>query len=99
MNCPEYPVSKKRFPRRTINRAFALLYHVVENPLMSAHMTFQFAEERRRPCPCPPVESHFTASEAARDVVIGMTDGLSVPFAFAAGLSGAVGSSGIVVTA
>ena len=97
MNCPEYPVSKKRFPRGTINRAFALLFQVVENLLMSPYMAFQFAEERRRPC--PPVESHFTASEAVRDVVIGMSDGLSVPFAFDAGLSGAVGSSGIVATA
>jgi VIT1/CCC1 family predicted Fe2+/Mn2+ transporter len=47
----------------------------------------------------PHVESHFTASEAVRDVVIGMSDGLTVPFALAAGLSGAVASSGIVVTA
>jgi vacuolar iron transporter family protein len=47
----------------------------------------------------PHLESHFTASEAVRDVVIGMSDGLTVPFALAAGLSGAVASSGIVVTA
>ncbi len=47
----------------------------------------------------PHIESHFTASEAVRDVVIGMSDGLTVPFALAAGLSGAVASSGIVVTA
>lgn len=47
----------------------------------------------------PHVESHFTASEAVRDVVIGMSDGLTVPFALAAGLSGAVAASGIVVTA
>jgi VIT1/CCC1 family predicted Fe2+/Mn2+ transporter len=47
----------------------------------------------------PHRESHFTASEAVRDVVIGMSDGLTVPFALAAGLSGAVASSGIVVTA
>lgn len=47
----------------------------------------------------PHVESHFTASEAVRDVVIGMSDGLTVPFALAAGLSGAVTSSNIVVTA
>src|SRR5471030_2247959 len=45
------------------------------------------------------VERHFTASETVRDVVIGMSDGLTVPFALAAGLSGAVASSGIVVTA
>ena len=47
----------------------------------------------------PHVEQHFTASDAVRDVVIGMSDGLTVPFALAAGLSGAVASSKIVVTA
>jgi VIT1/CCC1 family predicted Fe2+/Mn2+ transporter len=47
----------------------------------------------------PHVESHFTASEAVRDIVIGMSDGLTVPFALAAGLSGAVASSHIIVTA
>jgi VIT1/CCC1 family predicted Fe2+/Mn2+ transporter len=45
------------------------------------------------------VERHFTAGEAVRDVVIGMSDGLTVPFALAAGLSGAVSSTGIIVTA
>lgn len=38
-------------------------------------------------------ESHFTATETVRDVVIGMSDGLTVPFALAAGLSGAVSSA------
>jgi VIT1/CCC1 family predicted Fe2+/Mn2+ transporter len=47
----------------------------------------------------PHVEQHFTAGESVRDVVIGMSDGLTVPFALAAGLSGAVASAGIVVTA
>ncbi|MDB5033184.1 MAG: vacuolar iron transporter 1-like [Chlorobi bacterium] len=47
----------------------------------------------------PHTERHFTASEVVRDIVIGMSDGLTVPFALAAGLSGAVASSGIVVTA
>ena len=47
----------------------------------------------------PHVERHFTAGERVRDVVIGMADGLTVPFALAAGLSGAAASSGIVVTA
>jgi VIT1/CCC1 family predicted Fe2+/Mn2+ transporter len=47
----------------------------------------------------PHVEKHFTASESVRDIVIGMSDGLTVPFALAAGLSGAVESSGIIVTA
>jgi vacuolar iron transporter family protein len=47
----------------------------------------------------PHVEKHFTASESVRDIVIGMSDGLTVPFALAAGLSGAVASSSIIVTA
>ena len=46
------------------------------------------------------IERHFTASEAVRDVVIGMSDGLTVPFALAAGLSGsAVATTAIIVTA
>lgn len=44
-------------------------------------------------------ESHFLASAIVRDAVIGMSDGLTVPFALAAGLSGATGSSRIIVTA
>jgi VIT1/CCC1 family predicted Fe2+/Mn2+ transporter len=44
------------------------------------------------------IEKHFTASETVRDIVIGMSDGLTVPFALAAGLS-AIASSGVVVTA
>jgi VIT1/CCC1 family predicted Fe2+/Mn2+ transporter len=47
----------------------------------------------------PHVERHFTAGEIVRDIVIGMSDGLTVPFALAAGLSGAVSSTRIVVTA
>jgi len=47
----------------------------------------------------PHVERHFTGSESVRDVVIGMSDGLTVPFALAAGLSGAVSSGHIVVVA
>ena len=45
------------------------------------------------------IERHFTAGETVRDVVIGMSDGLTVPFALAAGLSGAVDSTTIVITA
>ena len=44
-------------------------------------------------------EKHYTASESVRDVVIGMADGLTVPFALAAGLSGAVSSTGVIVIA
>jgi VIT1/CCC1 family predicted Fe2+/Mn2+ transporter len=47
----------------------------------------------------PHQEKHFTAADAVRDVVIGMSDGLTVPFALAAGLSGAIAQSRIVVTA
>lgn len=47
----------------------------------------------------PHIEAHFTGSETVRDMVIGMSDGLTVPFALAAGLSGAVQTTGIVVTA
>jgi vacuolar iron transporter family protein len=45
------------------------------------------------------IERHFTAGEVVRDIVIGMSDGLTVPFALAAGLSGAVSSTAIIVTA
>jgi VIT1/CCC1 family predicted Fe2+/Mn2+ transporter len=44
-------------------------------------------------------EHHLKSSDTIRDIVIGMSDGLTVPFALAAGLSGAVNNSGIVVTA
>ncbi|WP_048601710.1 VIT1/CCC1 transporter family protein [Rubeoparvulum massiliense] len=44
-------------------------------------------------------EKHFGASDVVRDVVIGMADGLTVPFALAAGLTGAVDSTGIILTA
>lgn len=47
----------------------------------------------------PHLEKHFTAGEVIRDIVIGMSDGLTVPFALAAGLSGATTSTAIVVTA
>src|ERR1041385_99991 len=48
----------------------------------------------------PHVEAHFEASETVRDVVIGMSDGLTVPFALAAGLTGtAAATSKLVVIA
>ncbi|GER90711.1 hypothetical protein KDW_48730 [Dictyobacter vulcani] len=47
----------------------------------------------------PHTEKHFTAGETIRDIVIGMSDGLTVPFALAAGLSGAVSSTTIIITA
>ncbi len=47
----------------------------------------------------PHIERHFTGSKIVRDIVIGMSDGLTVPFALAAGLSGAIDSTSIIVTA
>ncbi len=44
-------------------------------------------------------EAHFSGSEVVRDVVLGMSDGLTVPFALAAGLSGAVSSSRVILVA
>ncbi len=47
----------------------------------------------------PHIEKHFLASALVRDIVIGMADGLTVPFALAAGLAGAISSTAIIVTA
>lgn len=47
----------------------------------------------------PHTERHFTSTEMVRDIVIGMSDGLTVPFALAAGLTGAISQTGIIVTA
>ena len=47
----------------------------------------------------PHVEQHFTAGNAVRDIVIGMSDGLTVPFALAAGLTGAISQTHLIVTA
>lgn len=44
-------------------------------------------------------EHHITSSEALRDFVIGMSDGLTVPFALAAGLAGAVDATTLIVVA
>ncbi|MFC5452780.1 VIT1/CCC1 transporter family protein [Paenibacillus aestuarii] len=44
-------------------------------------------------------EQHFAAPDFIRDIVIGMSDGLTVPFALAAGLSGAVSGTNVVVIA
>jgi vacuolar iron transporter family protein len=55
--------------------------------------------EVARPPYTPHIEGHFESTETVRDIVIGLSDGLTVPFALAAGLSGAVASSHIVVLA
>jgi VIT1/CCC1 family predicted Fe2+/Mn2+ transporter len=44
-------------------------------------------------------ENHFKDSILLRDIVIGLSDGLTVPFALAAGLSSAVGSNSLILTA
>ncbi|HTV08621.1 MAG TPA: VIT1/CCC1 transporter family protein [Candidatus Aquilonibacter sp.] len=44
-------------------------------------------------------EQHFQSSDAVRDVVIGLSDGLTVPFALAAGLAGAVAATHVVILA
>jgi vacuolar iron transporter family protein len=44
-------------------------------------------------------ERHFTGSRAVRDLVLGMADGLTVPFALAAGLTGAIDATWIIVVA
>ena len=45
------------------------------------------------------LEKHFTSTEVVRDIVIGMSDGLTVPFALAAGLTGVIAASHIIITA
>ncbi len=47
----------------------------------------------------PHTEKHFESSDVVRDIVIGMSDGLTVPFALAAGLTGAVDASKVIVVA
>jgi VIT1/CCC1 family predicted Fe2+/Mn2+ transporter len=47
----------------------------------------------------PHIERHFTGTATVRDIVIGMADGPTVPFALSAGLSGAVDTTRIIVTA
>jgi VIT1/CCC1 family predicted Fe2+/Mn2+ transporter len=44
-------------------------------------------------------ERHFTGNRAVRDLVLGMADGLTVPFALAAGLTGAIDTTWIIVVA
>jgi VIT family len=47
----------------------------------------------------PHTEKHFTSGDTVRDIVIGMSDGLTVPFALAAGLTGAISQTHLIVTA
>src|ERR1700709_1035088 len=47
----------------------------------------------------PHLEHHFTSGDTVRDIVIGMSDGLTGPFALAAGLTGAISQTSLIVTA
>jgi len=47
----------------------------------------------------PHFERHFSGGEAVRDLIIGLSDGLTVPFALAAGLTSAIAASRLIVTA
>ena len=72
------------------------------NPIDSPNRANLAATISRNPDPmhqAAHIERHFTASELVRDVVIGMSDGLTVPFALAAGLSGTIQDTRLVVTA
>ncbi len=73
-----------------------LVSEELENEYKEEHMDRK--EENSMP-QTPHTEQHFTAGETVRDIVIGMSDGLTVPFALAAGLSGAVSSTTIIITA
>src|ERR1700722_1891344 len=62
-------------------------------------MATNFSPVTVPPTPTPHVEKHFSAPALVRHIVIGMSDGLTVPFALAAGLSGAVNSARVWVLA
>jgi VIT1/CCC1 family predicted Fe2+/Mn2+ transporter len=65
---------------------------------MSSDYPFKKMGEKSRMPQTLHTEKHFTGSEMVRDIVIGMSDGLTVPFALAAGLSGIANSTSIVIT-
>ena len=70
---------------------------------MTTQSTESEAPSRDGLWPMPPgpphEERHFTQNEVVRDLVIGTADGLTVPFALAAGLSGAIAANPLIVTA
>jgi len=66
---------------------------------ISARPGRRFKESSSTMPTTPHVEKHFTSSAIVRDIVIGMSDGLTVPFALAAGLTGAVDTTTIIITA
>src|SRR3990170_3770146 len=75
-------------------------YPATVDTLYCGPIHFIHRRTKEHPMPqTPHLEKHFTSSKVVRDIVIGMADGLTVPFALAAGLSGAVTSTAIIVTA
>ena len=66
-------------------------------PSFEDHARAVRAKEKMKP-PAPRMERHFTGSVIVRDIVIGMSDGLTVPFALAAGLSSIANSTTIVIS-
>jgi vacuolar iron transporter family protein len=93
------------WPSLHLTAAVYLRTQTVGHPLSSGALRYTAVmptESLPTPTPhAPPahVERHFESTALVRDVVIGMSDGLTVPFALAAGLSGAVNSSHVVVLA
>ena len=79
----------------------ALGTHLIqESPHESRSHRTKHAEQWETRMPqIPHSERHFTGTAIVRDIVIGMADGLTVPFALAAALSGAVDTTRIIVTA
>jgi vacuolar iron transporter family protein len=78
--------------------SLSAIAEIAHNGLLSE--TDSCDEEKSAMPSSPHVEKHFTASEFVRDIVIGMSDGLTVPFALAAGLTGMADvSNSIIVTA
>src|SRR5271165_3719817 len=70
------------------------------HPIRQEEALGSLSSTRSDPMPrTPHIEKHFTGSETVRDIVIGMSDGLTVPFALAAGLAGAVTANALIITA
>jgi VIT1/CCC1 family predicted Fe2+/Mn2+ transporter len=92
------------FGRKTLSAyktsACSSLLSLIERNLHYLHYTTAMQDVIHVPHSHDPhIEGHFESTETVRDIVIGLSDGLTVPFALAAGLSGAVASSHIVVLA
>ncbi len=76
-----------------------LLLIELEAALAPGELAALIFGRRAAAAPDDHIETHFLNSQIVRDVVIGMADGLTVPFALAAGISAAIASTRVVVTA